>query len=50
MVSNLVDFHVRETLDWNVAAALAMCLIGVTAVLTLLLSRVRGGQLLDASH
>lgn len=50
MVSNLVDFHVRETLDWNVAAALAMCLIGVTAVLTVLLSRVRGGQLLGASH
>lgn len=50
MISNLVDFHVRETLDWNVAAALAVCLIGITAILTLMLARVRGGQLLDTAR
>lgn len=49
MVSNLVDFHVRETLNWGVASALAVCLIGVTAVFTLLLARVRGGQLLESN-
>ena len=50
MVSNLVDFHVRETLDWNAAAALAMCLVGVTAIFTFMLSRVKGGQLFDTAH
>lgn len=50
MISNLVDFHVRETLEWNVAAALAMCLIGITAILTFMLSRVKGGQLFDTAH
>ena len=49
MVSNLVDFHVRETLNWNVAAAIAVCLIALTGVLTMLLARVRGGQLLDTA-
>jgi len=46
MVSNLVDFHVRETLDWNAASALAICLIVVTGLFAALLSRVRPGQLL----
>ncbi|MGE5202991.1 MAG: ABC transporter permease [Acidobacteriota bacterium] len=46
MVSNLVDFHVRETLDWNAASALAVCLIVVTGLFAALLSRVRPGQLL----
>lgn len=50
MVSNLVDFHVRETLNWNVASAIAVCLIVLTGILTLLLARVRGGQLLDTAH
>ena len=45
MVSNLVDFHVHETLDWNAASALAVCLIVVTGLLAGLLSLVRPGQL-----
>jgi ABC-type spermidine/putrescine transport system permease subunit I len=46
MISNLIDFHVRETLDWNAAAALAVCLMVVTGLFAALLSRVRPGQLL----
>ncbi len=50
MVSNLVDFHVRETLDWGVASSLSVCLILLTAVFTLLLARVRGGQLFETAQ
>jgi len=50
MISNLVDFHVRETLNWNVAAAVSMCLILLTAVFTIMLARIRGGQLLEAAR
>jgi putative spermidine/putrescine transport system permease protein len=46
MISNLVDFHVHDTLDWNAASALAVCLMVVTGLLAALLSRVRPGQLL----
>lgn len=49
MISNLVDFHVRETLNWGVASALAVCLIVVTGVFTLLLSKVKGGQLVEGA-
>lgn len=45
MISNLVEFHVRETLNWPAASAIAVCLLVVTAIFTLLLARVRGGQL-----
>ena len=45
MISNLVDFHVRETLDWNAASALAVCLIVVTGTLAALLVQVRPGEL-----
>jgi len=44
MVSNLVDFHVRQTLDWGAASALSVVLIVLTAIFILLLARVRGGQ------
>ena len=43
MMANLVDFHVRETLDWNVASAIAVVLVALTGLLTLGLARVRGG-------
>lgn len=49
MISNIVDFHVRETLDWNVAASVSVSLIVVTAIFTVLLARVRGGQLFDTA-
>ena len=50
MISNLVDFHVRETLEWDSASALSVCLIVLTGILVALLGRVRGGQLYDAAH
>jgi len=45
MISNLVEFHIRETLNWPVASAIAVCLLIVTAVFSVLLARVRGGEL-----
>jgi ABC-type spermidine/putrescine transport system permease subunit I len=47
MISNLVDFHVRQTLDWGVASALSVVLVAVTAVFTVLLARVRGAEFLE---
>lgn len=46
MISNLVEFHVRETLDWPMAAALAVILLALTGLLTVGISRVRGGSIL----
>jgi ABC-type spermidine/putrescine transport system permease subunit I len=45
MISNLVEFHVRETLNWNVAAAISIVLVAVTGAMTMLLARMRGDQL-----
>lgn len=45
MLANLVDFHVRETLNWPMASAVAVELLLVAAVFILLLARVRGAQL-----
>lgn len=45
MLANLVDFHIRETLDWAMASAVAIELLLVAAVFILLLARVRGAQL-----
>lgn len=45
MISNLVEFHVRETLNWNVAAAISVALVVVTGGMTMLLARLRGDQL-----
>ena len=43
MVANLVDFYTRQTLDWTAASATAMVLLGISALLVTVLSRVRGG-------
>ena len=45
MIANLIDFHIHETLDWNLGAALAILLAVITAICTLAISRVRGGNL-----
>jgi ABC-type spermidine/putrescine transport system permease subunit I len=43
MLANLVEMHVRQTLDWGLAAALSVLLILLTAALSAVISRVRGG-------
>lgn len=48
MLANLVEMHVRQTLDWGLAAALTVLLIIMTAVLSAVISRVRGGGM--SSH
>lgn len=45
MIANLIDFNIHETLDWNLGAALAVLLAIITAICTLAISRVRGGNL-----
>jgi putative spermidine/putrescine transport system permease protein len=47
MISNLIDFNIRQTLNWGVASALSMVLVAITAVLTLMLSQVKGARLLE---
>ncbi|WP_227421462.1 ABC transporter permease [Pacificispira spongiicola] len=44
MVANLVDFYTRQTLDWPLAAAIAVVLLVISGVLVALLGRVRGGS------
>lgn len=44
MIANLIDFYTRQTLDWPVASAIAVVLLGISGVLVAILGRVRGGQ------
>lgn len=45
MMSNLIHFHLHHVLDFNMAAVIAIVLLGLAAVLLFALSRVRGSQL-----
>ena len=44
MMANLIDFYTRDTLNWNAASAIAVILLFTSAVLLLLLNRVRGTE------
>lgn len=44
MIANLIDFYTRQTLDWPTASAIAVVLLGISAVLVTLLGRVRGAS------
>jgi putative spermidine/putrescine transport system permease protein len=41
MVANLIDFYTRETLDWPAASAIAVLLLAASALLLMLLGKVR---------
>ena len=45
MIANLIDFHIHETLNWSLGSALAIMLALITAICTLVISRIRGGNL-----
>lgn len=49
---NLVDFYVREVLNWPMASAVAVLLVIVAILAAILLSKVRGGSSLlsDEGH
>ncbi len=44
MMANLVDFYTRQTLDWALAAAIAMVLLMLSGILIALLLRVRRNE------
>lgn len=44
MLANLVDFYAREVIDWPMAAALSVVLMGAAALAAVLLSRIPGGS------
>ncbi|KXU96144.1 spermidine/putrescine ABC transporter permease [Caballeronia megalochromosomata] len=44
MLANLVDFYTRQTLDWTLAASIAMMLLVISAVLIAMLGRVQQGR------
>jgi putative spermidine/putrescine transport system permease protein/mannopine transport system permease protein len=46
MMANLVGFHINEILDWNMASAISMVLLAVSAVFLFALGRVRAGDTL----
>lgn len=47
---NLVDFYVREVLNWPMASAVAVLLVLVAIAAALLLSRIKGGSSLLAEE
>lgn len=44
MLSNLVDFYTRETLDWNLASAAGVLLLGMVLLVTVPLALLRKKQ------
>jgi ABC-type spermidine/putrescine transport system permease subunit I len=44
MIANLVDFYLRQALDWPLASAIAIVLLTISALLLLLLGRLNGRQ------
>ncbi|SAK66128.1 ABC transporter permease [Caballeronia ptereochthonis] len=44
MLANLIDFYTRQTLDWTLAASIAMMLLVLSAVLIAMLGRVQRGS------
>ena len=44
MMANLVDLYTREILNWNLASAVAVVLLLLSAMLIAVLARVRGGE------
>lgn len=43
MIGNLIDFYVRETVDWAVPAAMSVLLVALVCVIFLVASRLPGG-------
>jgi putative spermidine/putrescine transport system permease protein/mannopine transport system permease protein len=43
MLANLVDFYAREVIDWQMASALSVILMGAAAVAAVCLSMIPGG-------
>lgn len=44
MLANLIDFYLRQTFDWTIAAAASVLLLMLSAVFIVLLARVPGGR------
>ena len=40
MMANLVDFYTRQTLDWNLASAIAIVLLAISGLFIAALMRV----------
>ncbi len=43
MMANLVDFYVREALDWSMASSIAIILIGIALLVLIIATRLRSG-------
>ncbi len=48
MMANLVDFHVNDVLDWNMAAVISILLAVMAGVFLVALARLRGAQIFGA--
>lgn len=49
MMANLVGFHINDILDWNMASAISMVLLAVSAVFLIALGRIRSGGLMGGN-
>ena len=50
MMANLVDFHINEALDWNMASAISIILLLMSGVFLILVARMRGGAMVGERH
>ncbi|CAO3438899.1 ABC transporter permease [Azospirillum doebereinerae] len=50
MMANLVDFYIRESLDWTMASAIAVVLLLIAGALIAVLARTRGASSLRNAH
>jgi ABC-type spermidine/putrescine transport system permease subunit I len=47
MMANLVDFHIKESMDWGMASTIAVVLTIIASLFMVLLAKVRGGQMFE---
>ena len=44
MLANLIDFYLRQTFDWTIAAAASVLLLAISSIFIILLARLPGGR------
>ena len=47
MMANLIDFHIKEAMDWGMASTISIVLMVLSSLVLLLLAKVRGGQMFE---
>lgn len=46
MIANIIDFYLRETLNWPMASAVSVVLVAIAIAFTVVISRLPGGSII----